>query len=163
MLSCVSRHNFHTQARQAIVVQQSPSRRLPGPPKSFEAELSRPASTTQQRIEQRSSELCTLRAQTVTTSANQRYATTTTIPRGVTQCPLVRHQHDAARRKAKNHYYTLQRPFKATGGADLRTSQAHAHRCLGAPTVSERKKKKDLRESWRLTVSWCFPVRDPVP
>ena len=85
-------------------------------------------------------------------------------PSGVTHCLLVRHQRDAARRKAKNHhYYTLQRPFKAIGGADLRTSQAHAHRCLGAPTVSERKKEKDLRQSWRLTVSWCFPVRDPVP
>ena len=30
-------------------------------------------------------------------------------PSGVTQCPLVRHQHGAARRKAKNHHYTLQR------------------------------------------------------
>ena len=63
-------------------------------------------------------------------------------PSGVTQGPLVRHQHDAARRQAKNHYHTLQRPFKATGGEDLRTSQAHAHRCLGAPTVSERTKKR---------------------
>ena len=55
-------------------------------------------------------------------------------PSGVTQSPLVRHQHDAARRKAKSrHYYTLQRPLKATRGPDLRTSQAHAHRCLGAP------------------------------
>ena len=60
---------------------------------------------------------------------------------GVIQCPLVRHQHDAARRKAKNTTTHLQRPFKATGGADLRTSQAHAHRCLGAPTVSERTKR----------------------
>ena len=63
-------------------------------------------------------------------------------PSGVTQCPLVRHQHNAVRRKAKNHYYTLQRPFKATGDADLRTSQAH----LGTPTVSERKKKKTLEK-----------------
>ena len=43
------------------------------------------------------------------------------------------------RRAAKaeiHHCCTLQRPFKATGGADLRTSQVHAHRCFGAPTVT---------------------------
>ena len=73
--SCVSRLNFHTQARQAVAIPQSPSRRLPSPPNSFAAELSRPASTTEQRIEQRSSELCTPRTQTFTTSANKRYAT----------------------------------------------------------------------------------------
>ena len=65
-----------TPVQQASV--QSPSSlssKLPGPPNSFAAELSRPASTTQQRIEQRSSKLCTPRAKTITTSANQRYAT----------------------------------------------------------------------------------------
>ena len=72
--SCVSRLNFHTHARQAVAIQQSPSR-LPGPPNSFAAELSPPASTTQQRIEQRSLELCTPQAHTITTSANQRDAT----------------------------------------------------------------------------------------
>ena len=63
--SCASPHQF----------QQSPSSKLPGPPNSFTAERSPPASTTQQRIEQRSSKLCTPRAQTITTSVNQRYAT----------------------------------------------------------------------------------------
>ena len=42
---------FHrTQDLHASVVQQSPSRRFPGPPDSFSAELSRPADTTQPRI-----------------------------------------------------------------------------------------------------------------
>ena len=64
LLRCVSPHNF----------QQSPSSKLPRPPTRSQPTL--PASyTTQQRIQQRSSELCTPRAQTITTSANQRHAT----------------------------------------------------------------------------------------
>ena len=62
--SCVSPHT-----RSATIVVKSPPRRLPGPPHPFPTELSWPVSTTQLRTEQRSSELCTHRAQTISSAA----------------------------------------------------------------------------------------------
>ena len=62
--SCVSPHT-----RSATIVVKSPPRRLPGPPHPFTTELSWPVSTTQPRTEQRSSELCTHRAQTISSAA----------------------------------------------------------------------------------------------
>ena len=50
---------FHRAASTRKLDKHPRSSKLPGPPNSFTADRSPPASTTQQRVEQRSSKLCT--------------------------------------------------------------------------------------------------------